>query len=284
MNVIADWLDVTFSPDESLTWLDEFFKSIGGVPNYRGDNVTYSTVKGGSVHVTTTNRWQRLSLSGRALELLRNLNAHDELLKNISSQPHRITRLDAAYDERVDAAPVVQSLIKQYHNKKVYLSHKPVKSFQWTECRDDGELTGTFYAGHRKRTNITARVYDKEFEMLQNQGLLTGPWLRYEVTVKTGAPSLRDVHSPDLMFWHYASPALLPSPSNVQPWQPENGFNWVPPESLPVDYKMRLSDSVRFSEDIARWKEYCRHIPGGKEYLLKLIETVINQGGNDAPH
>ena len=67
--------------------------------------------------------------------------------------------------------------------------------------------------GHRTAARMTARVYDKSFEALKNRGeVYPLPVTRYEVTArKDSGVTLRDAAEPAAIFWHIASPALIPS-------------------------------------------------------------------------
>jgi hypothetical protein len=276
--VFCDWLDVTFSPLEKLPWAEKFFRDVGGAPYQQGDNSVYTLSNGGKIHFNTKKRFQRVSISGKVLEYMRNVGAMNVYLRHLTDQPHKVTRLDAALDFRIDAAPVVRRLVRKYGKIKIRLSDKPVSTSHFLEARDDGQLTGTFYAGNRRHTNITARVYDKEHQMRQQFGIITEPWLRYEITVKTGAVTLRDVHNPASVFWHYASPALLQAPSDVQSFTPGNPCLWEPPPPEPEDLKSRLVESVKYSDDVNRWLYWADQVESGRDYLLKILTHRITRG------
>lgn len=274
MQAVADWLDVTFPPETVVAgWVSEWFASIGagsgdrGVWLWRRGRATFQEAR----------TWQRLSFSGGAMEQVRLLDGLATLCDGLSQFPHRITRLDAAYDVATEAAPVVRSLWKQYEGRDVYLTHKPVKPSARLGPNSEGVTTGTFYAGDRRKVEVTACVYDKQHEAAQRQVKMP-PTLRYEIRVRTGAPVLADLWNPTAMFWHYASPALLPAPAGVPAWDGSgNPFAWrgEVPEPVPVADKLRRM--VWDSEDLGRMVALADTVPDGRRLLAHLLRTRANQ-------
>lgn len=274
--VICDWLDVTFAPGQPLPWAEKFFPDSGGVARHQGDDVEYRYGQGGIIKLQSRARYQRLSLSGRVLAHFRELGAMRELLMHIAGGPHKLSRVDAALDVPQDAPGLLKSLRRRYRSKGVQLGQRGVTSRSYLVRRPDGQETGTFYAGHRGKAEVTARVYDKQLEQMEHAGQLLPPTTRYEITVQTGQPTLRDVDAPDAMFWHYASPALLPKPDPCPEWMPGNPYLWEAAPAV-VDYEQRLIDAVRYSDDLSRMIHYAEQIEGGKEKLLELLRLHIRR-------
>lgn len=279
--IIADWLDVTFAPGEKISWFEKWMHELGGVRRDEGNNQTYAVSKWGIIKLQSNQKFIRLSISGRVLSYCRDVGAMNRFLQLISNQPHKITRLDAALDLPVDAPGIIKKLRYKYPKyAPVYLSQKPVYTTCFLGARSsDGLMTGTFYVGDRRTASVTARVYDKQLEALQKRSEILPPTTRYEVTCKTGECTLRDVHSPAAMFWHYASPALLPRPAGVPEWVSGSPYVWESDNVPAVDIRIRMADAVKYSDDLARlcaWADLLGD--GGRDYLLGLINLGLRRG------
>lgn len=273
-HVFCDWLDTTFSPAEDLSWLPEFVSSAGGALK---DSGKYVFLQGGVIKHQTGRRWQRLSFSGGALSVLRHFGLFDELLLRISAHSHKITRLDAALDLALDAAPIVGKLWGVYKGGTLRLNawnSIPVDVQLGT--RFDGVITGTFYAGNYRTQKITARVYDKQHELRVKRRAEIGPRVRYEITVKTDGPTLRDVSDPTSLFWHYASPSLLKAPDNVLSWSPGNPYVWQGSKIAPKSLEDRLKGVVYGSGDLNAAMALCGDSVAMFEYLRKLVSLRIS--------
>lgn len=273
--VFCDWLDLTFDPSEDLVWLNPLIAGIGGVLL---DESCFKLSNGGTIKHQKNRRWQRLSLSGRALASFRGFSSFDELLSCISRQPYKITRLDAAYDVPVDGSVVVSELWGRYRASGVHLNVlNAVNAGLVLGKRFDGADTGTFYAGDRRKNRIMARVYDKQHEIFERTRSLVPPRTRYEVTVKTDQATLRDVAEPAALFWHYASPSLLQAPDNVPVWSPGNPYIWEPSKIEPQTLEDRLYRVVYGSGDLNAAMSICGASADAFEYLRKLCSLRISQ-------
>jgi hypothetical protein len=149
-----------------------------------------------------------------------------EYLSALTEAPHTVTRLDAAHDVLTDAAPVIAKLRKRFP-RECCLSRKALKTKSILSTREDGQESGTWYVGHRSRGRVTARVYDKQLEMLERHNVPIPPMVRYELTFKADVgPTLRDAAEPERIFWAYASPVLLKRPENIPEWSNGWGVGW----------------------------------------------------------
>jgi len=153
-----------------------------------------------------------------------------------------------------------------------------VKVSEWLQTRPDGRKTGTWYAGNRRDSEITCRVYDKAQEAHDKRGELMPPRTRCELTVKKGAnPTLRDAAEPERLFWHYMSPAILKRPQGVPEWSSGWGEGWVMErtELLPA---MRLKRRIEDSPELAALIELADSIgTDGRDYALRLIREKFNR-------
>lgn len=278
--VFCDWLDVTFSPSESLDWLQPLLTSAGAIDH--GGTFTFSG--GGVIKHQTNTRWQRVSISGSALSALRDYGLFDDLLRSISQHPYKVTRIDAALDLGVDAAPVVRGLWERYQSEPLRLNlWNAVLPRRYEGFRFDGVVSGTFYAGSRKVNKISARVYDKQHEVYDRHKYDCGSRLRYELTVKTDQVTLRDVSDPASLFWHYASPALLDRPPGVPDWVPGNPYAWQGGSMTVLSDEDRLYKSVYHAGDLNAAIAICGDSVGLFEYLLKLVRLRILQRASSLP-
>ena len=294
--VILDWLDVTYSPESTLLnsvelFLDSMEFHVGAK---RSDGSTTSQTtwrcqKNGTVVLTRNCRWHRISASGRTLQTLRNFSVLDEFLTVLSDAPYNITRLDAAKDIDEDGADHVAAMIEKY-SKACRLTRKLLPTSWIMETRDDGRSSGTFYVGDRRVSGVnTARVYDKQLQMLKVFGEVISPRVRYEVTARRQLPlTLRDASQPTTLFYHLAAPSLLPRPRSVHNWVPSDpddlGWTCVMPEILPYQ---TLQSRVDTSPDLQRLVELAVKCgPQGRRMLRTMLEQreiIPTRSANSEP-
>lgn len=278
--VFCDWLDVTFSPSESLDWLPALLASAGATDH----GGSYLFPSGGVIKHQVNSRWQRISVSGKALAVLRDYGLFDDLLRSISQHPYKVTRIDAALDLGIDAAPIVRGLWERYQSEPLRLNlWNAVLPRRFENYRFDGVVTGTFYAGSRKVNKISARVYDKQNEVYEHHRYDCGSRLRYELTVKTDQVTLRDASDPTALFWHYASPALLDRPSGIPDWVAGNPYVWQCASNAVLSDEDRLYKAVYYAGDLNAAIAICGQSVGLFEYLLKLVRLRVLQRASSLP-
>lgn len=287
MTVFCDWLDVTFKPTDSPVsqirlWLDSMLCPV----RYEDDQGAKVDVGYGLISFDTRERFHRISASGAALEHFRLTGELENYLSLLASQPHTVTRLDAARDYPVDAPPFLRRLEERYPNDKVNLQRKALRVTRMYSSRDsDGALTGTWYVGHRSQARVTARVYDKQAEALEKRGEELPPTTRVELTFrKDHGCTLRDAAMPYSLYHQFASPALVEKPSDAPEWSP-HGEGWsgdpVTPK-LPLDLFKRR---VEYSPELARLIELSKAFgEPGIDILLRTLETQIRQAHSDHLH
>lgn len=250
-----DYLDVTFSPDDNpAELLEEFVHAHSLVPDtglaptaqaYRFVNVLdahpFFEVEYGVLKVDTKYRAYRLSASGDFLATLRRRGLFNQYLTILASCPYRVTRLDAALDRQVDAATVLSHLDTLYPYEISLSRQRPLRTKMITSRRQDGQRSGTWYAGHRTRARVTARVYDKSLQILDIRGIDIGhKFTRYELTFKEGLTNLNDAYDPTGVFWAHIG-SLLPLPQPLPEWNPSEVPAWTstPVEVLPYEALLR---------------------------------------------
>jgi len=276
-DVICDWLDVTYAPDAFPGHDVGLYLQSLGCEALSGstERKTVFRVGEGIITVEQRPRWGRISASGAALGYLRTLDAFELYLSCLAEESHTITRLDAAYDQPIDGADSVARLRAQYP-QQCAIGRKAQGVRSYLKPRADGRETGTFYVGDRRNGDATARVYDKAQQLLEVQGIETGPTTRTEITVKKwyGA-TLRDAARPESIFWHFAAPALLARPDGVSDWQAGwgEGWEWTAPSVVPAAALKRRVDN---SADIAALVTLADAVGlYGREMLLDLLARRI---------
>lgn len=268
--VICDWLDVTHSIEDT-PYTDVRFILLSWDAECAGPDF-FRVGDGGSIKLEKRGTFTRVSLSGAAVSWLRSTGRWIDFLGLLSSSPHRVTRLDAAYDVPKDGALSVAALRRRYRSGEVRLGRKALKTTCLLAVRPDGLETGTWYVGHRSNARATARVYDKAWERLQRAGIAVPPCTRYEVTVKKDyGATLRDAAEPERLFWHVAAPALLKAPADVPAWDAGWAEGWAlkRPEVLPAAV---LEARVSRSAELEVLLEAADALgPAGRVFLARRI-------------
>lgn len=284
--VFCDWLDFTLpvsSHDPELIGI--FFQQMAFVPKSEG--LYRSPAGSGSVKITKYGTVIRVSISGSALGYIRSSGNFDNLLSWLSDNPHHITRFDAALDKSLSGSAVIKSLKRKHRTGTVKLSQRALPVTTILTNNDHGELTGTFYVGHRSKAGVTARVYDKQFELFQKSGLIVDKLTRYEITVRGDrskkSPCLRDLYDPTSIFWEFASPALLKKPAGVPEWNPTDDLTFIPERIETAPPYVALSRFIETSGLINTLSTLASKVgPYGQAYALKMIKEELQKSSDAA--
>lgn len=276
MTVKADWLDVTYAPDNTperavLKVIQfaqaEALNSDGTASIWRLNH--------GILKIEYRNRFARFSASGSFLDGLRAAGQFEEYLSALSEAPHTISRLDAAYDVPVDTPPILKALNKRYP-RECALTRKALKTTRFLETREDGKESGTWYAGHRQKGMVTARVYDKQLERGKAGDPIPQPLTRYEITFRrTVGATLRDAAMPERIFWQFAEPLLLKRPKNVPAWESGWGGGWHferEEKPLAAILKARIESSAELAA-LAKLAEEAHCM----DYCTALVERILRR-------
>lgn len=275
--IFCDWLDVTFSPvDAPYPSVNRLLLAAGfDVESTDRVNFAYRhpAHSFGLILVGPSRGTMRFSASGTACHALRSLGFWDDYLSELTTSPHRVTRVDAALDLSMDGADLVDAMRHRYPSGQVGLSRKSVRATTFLAVRDDGRETGTWYAGHKSKARYTARVYDKAWEALCKRGVRMSPTARVEVTAKGGdsGATLRDAAMPAALFWSIASPALLTAPEDAPLWTPNHDLGWTAParDFDPARLLQRRVEDLAILDALALVADDLG--PEGRTYLLQLL-------------
>lgn len=281
----ADWLDVTYSPnDNPHDLLVDFLTTHNFQPQPAKDG-TLSVYRhicpetlnpsSGVLQISTKYRAYRISASGDVLATIRALGAYNQYFTVLASSPYRVTRLDAAYDVAVDAATVLAKLDAKYPHSVSLSRQRALPTKMLTSRRVDGLRSGTWYAGHRSKARVTARVYDKTLEIFDRTNALYAEHsTRYELTFREGIANLSDAYSPSAIFWAHVS-SILTVPSDAPVWSPSDTPAWVS-ESVEVLPYEALLRRVSSSADLNAMLELADRMgPEGRNTFLHMLAKRI---------
>lgn len=218
-----------------------------------------------------------ISASGMVLAKLRAVSLLYDLCGAIAATgPYKVTHLDLAHDVMGDVPAMLEDVYARLRLTGCALTRKRTPPHQITQMLSpgcDGRDTGTVFIGNRKKAETTAAVYDRRHDALCKGKDDPGPLLRYEI--RTGVPgmSLKDLVQPEPLFYHFASPDLLPRPATVPDWQP-----WG--EAFTVgqrqdDAMVKLARYVERSGDLRRLHDLAQQVPGGTEQLRRLLNQRL---------
>lgn len=289
--IFCDWLDVTYSPEcAPFPTVNRLLLAAGfDAETHDHDSYKYRHPHQTSAVVTFGRSRQaiRASFSGIACAVFRGLGLWQELLSELSSVPHSVTRVDAALDLPMDGADLVDRMRRRYPGGTANLTRKAMPTSTVLSVRpEDGRETGTWYVGQHKRARYTARVYDKAWESLQKRGVLMPPTARIEVTARgaDAGATLRDAAEPAGLFWHLASPAILDAPEGTAVWTPNRDLGWDAPKRDfdPGALLRRRIEAMAQLDALAALADEMG--PGGRAYMLGLIEARVrgSQGPSEA--
>lgn len=280
--VVADWLSVTTPFDDSGSLVDavESVCDISGAAssdhdpsdaNYRLDD--------GLLRLRRRGRVLCVTASGRFLRALRDRGLFVDYLSALGSEPHRVTRLDAAVDVPVDAGEFLPPVVELAESEAVSLGRKriPRRRVRYLRHRrDDGTETGSLYLnGHGAR--LSCVVYDKALEALEKRGEVLPPTTRIELRFSDVGLSLRDAYDPAPLFWHYCPREVLRPASPVPPWEPA-GSGFSLPAPVPRSARDRLRALADRSGDLGRLCALAAaEGPEAVEYLVGLVRARVSQ-------
>lgn len=284
----SDWLSVTTPKETGSLVSDDVRDVLSSVPGLSASpEGGWIFPEGGCVRVRSMGLVSVFSASGGALVALRGLGLFADYLRALSSESHRVTRLDAALDIPVAAPPVLQALYARGKAGNIRLSHKAVSPQggvrRYESPNAGGDDTGTVYLGG-KQAKVKARVYDKRQERIDKGYPDPGPLTRYELigTSDIGV-SLKDAWEPSSFFWHYMR-GILPMPPDVPVWVPGGeGFSLPPRRALDAAevFQRRLERSAEL-RDLAM---QALAVQGGSWRLLTYLRKmgVAMPSGHQVP-
>lgn len=276
----VDYLNVTVPETVAASVVDGVTEVIDYCGAVRLSDEIYRLGSKGTVKIKNRHGYTLVGLSGDALQVLRDHDQKEALLWVFAGHPHRVTSMDIAHDVRIGARTVLNSLWRKARGKKgIHLSKKRVQPHNvrrhMVHCLYGEGSTGTIYMG-RRTSEVRCKVYDKRNEILDRSGVDIGyDLVRYEATItsKMGL-SLKDVQSPDAVFWNYMSNVLTP-PLGAPNWV-AGGQGFHMPERSKMMPAEKLKHIVGESPEIDRWLKYADEAgPNGRDYLLGLIRKRI---------
>lgn len=293
MGAFCDYLNVSASYDECATVLDDVLPLLDevGAERVAGGDIlgTWHEPGGGTFKSSRRGKVAVLSASGQFLATLRTLHLFGSYLRALSVIPHRVSLLHATMDVFEDAPPVVDRVYQRALSGGVALTRKAIKREHvkrfWGPGKD-GRETGTVYMGARGNADVWAKVYDKRQERLDRKFPDPGPVTRYEVCVHGDAgPTLRDAQDPTAIFYHFASPSLLPRPEGVPAWV-SGAEGYVAPPKQEKSAAERLRALVDSSPAFERALKLAAEMgdPSGMSALVSFLSARAIRLARGAVH
>lgn len=294
--VFADYLSVTFNPDNSpVDLISQQLQEWSWHRKNLSDDVchlTYPTVSTGKPLITIVKNYKRtvdrFSVSGGALHLLRATTLYAEIIALIYTCPHNVTRLDLALDVPQGTPDTLRNCLNRMYRKarqgQVALGREPVKDIVHHKAPRpfDDMNSGTISLGKRQN-RYSCVIYDKRLELFARQGLISATlpggkqcgegkeYLRYEM--RTSEACLRDAWEGDSLFFRLASPDLLVCPPDVPEWTKTEmpPLNLTPPVKR-TDFE-RMSALIDHSADLDALANLLSQNPA----LLPMAERRLEQ-------
>jgi hypothetical protein len=217
-----------------------------------------------------------LGVSGGACASFRLLGIWNNLLADLWTIEHRVTRLHATADSPLSGPASIAAVVAAGRAGGLHLSRKAlnprhVKRYDELDAR--GECAGGVYLGNPK-AEVRGLVYCKRNET-ESRGLPDpGPLTRTEIRLSIDGITLRDVSDPSAIFWHYAREILAPPPG-VPDWiAGDTGFLIEPREERSLWDRLRLK--VETWHDLLELGLLADQAgPYGRVGLLKLIASTL---------
>lgn len=266
--------------------LERIAGDAGFLPEYANDRATQHRLDGATIKSEASRGLRVVSVSGQALARLRLLGLLGEYLSTVGQVPHRVTGLHATTDRKEPTAPVLANLLaKAEAPEGLRAGRKRIPAsglLRFLQRMPDGSDTGTVYCGS-KHAEIRPVVYDKRQERIA-RGMpdLGFDLTRYELRLRSGVGmTLRDVHDPAPVFWHYMAPDFLPRPPGVQGWAP-GALGFACDRPSPALPAQRLLRAVEGSQELRELVRLAEAFPGGLDYLCHLTRKLgASTGGDD---
>jgi hypothetical protein len=284
--VFCDKLNLSFPPDQAGLVRD----GLGGVFDMAGacldEHGRYRFGNKGTAEIKDRYSVTTVGVSGQALAAIRAAGLFRELLAQISAHPHKVTLIHVSLDVPEYAPPILRRLYTLGKLGKVKLSRKAVRpsTVHFQQGPNEwGDDTGTVYFG-AKTAETYGYVYDKSHERLQRANERWPHTTRLEMaaTHKYGV-SLRDAEQPSPLFYHLASPSLLPLPRGIRAWEPgAMGFE-LPrkPPPLPAARLRRRLEASHDIRELLKLADQCGH--NGFDYLLAELRRLHRGSGSTGP-
>lgn len=278
----CDYLNVTVPESDAQPVESELLSIVSSIGASAVATGIYKLTSGGTFKTEPKRGFQFFSASGDFLATLRSHGLYDTYLSAIALAPHNVSLMHVAHDLYGSDSPALLAQIVKRTRKEpgIRLTRKRLNPRSQVRTlfsqSADGRDTGTVYLGTRK-SEVWAKVYDKQQERLQNAGQETPPCTRYELSVsgKAGA-SLKDAHSPAAIFWHFMS-EVLQRPPGAPEWV-KGGLGYaLPPKValLPAEALKRLVESSPQLRQMFTLSD--RIGPKGYERFLRLLHDAYEE-------
>lgn len=216
------------------------------------------------------------SASGVVLAALREAGALLDYCTAVASVvSFNVTHVDVASDELCDVPGVLEAEYLRLASTGVNLTRKRIGPGHVRKLFSrgvDGRDTGSVMIGNRGTSRVSAILYDRQHDAISKGKPDPGLLLRREIRVGLPGLSLHDVIDPAPLFYHLASPGLVPWPTGMRDWLPRGeGFTVDRPRRDAMEKIQRL---VERSTDLQRLFDLADQLPGeGIDVLVHVIRA-----------
>lgn len=284
--VFCDYLSLTYHPDKSP--LDELFGLLvspdyGYTATTKNKRITLFSVPDdilkGTISFESRSNFHSVIFKGLALKSLRELGLFDNLLFPLGDYPYSITRADFAIDVAREYRLCKRS-IKRKFPEQVCFNGRLIQKIEYRDTIFLGQPSGTVYIGSARQP-VGLTVYDKRAQLSAVYGLdVKSVVTRYEVKLtKRVGVTLRDVCSPDAIFYGHTEVYGLKRPTGVPEWS-QYGDELRPslPKLEPKLPAQKLSDLIEYTPYMDHLVKVADDIgPNGRKYLLSLLRSAIER-------
>jgi hypothetical protein len=218
----CDYLTITTPKDNDKSLLNDVMPILDALGCYEdGENQFYEPLGKGLFKIYTRGNVDVYNASGAFLGALRSKGLFNDLLMQIANYPHKVTRLDATVDFRLDAPEYLEEIYQRGSTGLINLTRKSVNTDHVTRLSGknrEGIDTGTVFLGSKEKSEVYAVCYDKRQETLFRDRQDPGLMLRIEIRIKGQGATLRDVSKPHDIFYNYACKSLVEPPEKFTGW------------------------------------------------------------------
>lgn len=274
-DVFADYLNVSFPKDVFELVTRDVFPLLDEMGCSEVSPGLFQTEGKGTFKAYTRGKVGIFSASGVFLDCLRRVPGRfREYLGVIASYPHRVSLLHLTADYMVESPPaLIQEVKAKGLAGELSLTRKRIQPGQVSALLGvdlRGQETGTVYLGKRQNADVWAKVYDKGHERESRGFPYPGPVARVEIAVQSDVgATLRDVESPESLFFHFASRSIAEGPPGVAEWFP-HGEGYVLPPKVDRTALERIESILAGSLDFARVVKLARDEYGDRSWEMTM--------------
>lgn len=246
--------------------------------------------KGGAFKIYEKGLVSVYSFSGGILERLRHSKMLDDVLFVFADFPHNVSMLHATVDYGISAPKILNRIYNDANNGLIQLSRKALSRkniHKYFVMNEHGDDTGTLYLGDKAKSDIWAKVYDKQQERIDAGHEDPGSMLRVEMAFQTDVgATLKDIQNPHDLFYQYAGKSLVKKPKGFKGWVSYALPFKIERKELDLTTWQRIWGIVENSTDIGRILDLAEADYGAdaEQEIMKIIRKRMRLRLGRNPH